>query len=242
MDRVEYSRMFKEENLGWWYVVKRMYISTILSGLPYKKLSTILDVGCGTGKNIELLSSYGTVSAIDASPIAVSFCKKRGLSFVRIGNAENLPFGRNRFQLVTIFDVLYHRNITSDTRVLSEIYRVLKPKGYILLTDCAGKFLFGPHDIAQDARTRYSLPELTEKLQNEGFRIQKASYSFMFSFPLFILERLISKYIIKRDVHANSTLVWINRILITIGGLEARLLKYFSFPFGSSVIILAQKP
>ena len=52
----------------------------------------ILDVGCGTGGNVEMLARFGDAEGVDVSAEALDFCRERGLQNVRQGAAEHLPY------------------------------------------------------------------------------------------------------------------------------------------------------
>lgn len=239
MDTREFHEMYQVEDTHWWFVTKRMFIQTILQG---KKFARILDIGCGTGRNMLMLKQYGRVVGVDINQLALRYCRQRGLTNLKQATAESLPFTARNFDLVTIFDVLYHQGIKSDIKVIKEAFRVLKPGGYVLVTDCAYQWLFGPHDVVMQARQRYPKSELIQKISREGFNIKRASYLFMFTFPIFALNRLLKKYFFfhsKSDVDYLSP--WLNQLLLSITSLENKLLKLFNLPFGSSIIILAQK-
>lgn len=242
MDTGEYIQLFTHENTYWWFVSKRLFIRTFLSSFPKNERSRILDAGCGTGGNIALLRQYGHVSAVDASPAAVTFCKKNGFPFVIKASVEKLHFPKKSFDLVALFDVLYHKNIKNDVKTLRYLHTFLKPGGYLLMTDCAFQRFYSTHDVSNHARTRYSLPELTQKLRGSGFTVIRSSYIFCFTFPAFILSRLLKKADtigVSRSEYDVHPLV--NAFLIIIERIENRLLRYVNFPFGSSVIILARK-
>lgn len=242
MEKNEYAKMYSVEDGHWWFCAKRNFARFFLDKLNRKPL-TILDVGCGTGRNLLMLKKYGRVFGVDFNPLALNYCRRRGLTRLQQAGAEKLPFNANRFDLVTIFDVLYHRGIRNDKQALKEAYRVVKPKGFILLTDCVHPWLFGPHDEAMQARQRYSKKELTGKVEQVGFRIIRTSYIFMFTFPLFLINRLLKKYFRfggGSDVTNLPRLI--NRILLLVNLWEGWLLSNFNLPLGSSIIVLAQKP
>ena len=237
MQTQEYQKLFQLEDKHWWFVSKRQFIKLILKKLKLKPKSKILDIGCGTGRNLKLLQSFGTIQGVDYSDLAVKYCHQRGLKAVKKASANKLPFNKSEFNLVTLFDVLYHQGIKSDLKVLKEVNRVLKPKGRILITDCAHQWLFGPHDIAQHARQRYSKKELKAKLNQAGFKVIRSSCIFASLFPVFVINRLINRH--GSDVKPINPRL--NQLLIFIHHLESLVLKVFNLPFGSSIIILAQK-
>lgn len=96
----------------------------------------VLDIGCGGGLACEFLVQQGAiVSGIDLSSdsikIAQEHAKQNQLKInYYCGNAENLPFETNQFDVVLCFDVLEH--ISNWQKVIAEAYRVLKPKGLFL--------------------------------------------------------------------------------------------------------------
>ena len=55
----------------------------------------ILEVGCGTGANLEMLANFGTAEGVDVSDDALEFCKAKGLEAHK-GLAESLPRYRRR--------------------------------------------------------------------------------------------------------------------------------------------------
>jgi SAM-dependent methyltransferase len=242
MDNLEYTKMFDHEKSYWWFVTKRLFIHTFLSYLPEKKNKKILDAGCGTGGNISLLQHYGKVLAIDVSSTAIAFCKKRGFISVLNASIEKLPFHTNSFDLITLFDVLYHKRIHNDVETLRYLHSFVKPQGYLLITDCAFQFLYGDHDRNNHARTRYSLPELKEKLQQSGFTVIRGSYIFCFPFLFFVVNRFLTSIgVLSASKSEMNIHPIINSYLLSIEKIENKILQYINLPFGSSVIILAQK-
>lgn len=95
----------------------------------------VLEVGCGLGTMCQEFASQGAlVTAVDISNSAVELTKKRlelfGLKAnIMGGDAENLPFGDNKFDYIFSWGVLHH--IPDTKRAIDEVYRVLKPGGKI---------------------------------------------------------------------------------------------------------------
>ena len=84
MQQHTYAIMRRVEETHWWFAGRRQIIKSFLERLcssgngmigPLK----ILDVGCGTGANLEMLSAFGDSAGVDISGEALSFCRERGL-------------------------------------------------------------------------------------------------------------------------------------------------------------------
>src|SRR4030042_5608383 len=90
----------------------------------------ILDIGCAAGSFFARMREYGwEVSGVEPSPALCKIAKEKyGL---RLINAEFDPrLFRQKFDLVTIFDVLEH--LTNPKHFLQQIMKVLKSGGFIL--------------------------------------------------------------------------------------------------------------
>ena len=64
MDPNAYAEMNSLENEHWWYVSRRRIISKIIGKLNLSQNASILEVGCGTGGNLEMLSLHGKVKGV----------------------------------------------------------------------------------------------------------------------------------------------------------------------------------
>lgn len=182
--------MARPEDRHFWFCGRQAFVGAVLDRLGQGDVS-ILDVGCGTGGMTSFLGRWGTVIGVEPSPLARRLCRRRGVRVVA-ASAEKLPFRANSFDLVTPFDVLYHRNV-NEPRALREAYRVLKPGGMLVVTDCAIPWLWSKHDEAMCAKRRYWRRELTALVAAAGFEMYQSSYMFMTTFPLFVLSRLRGK-------------------------------------------------
>jgi SAM-dependent methyltransferase len=146
--------------------------------------------------------------------------------------------------LVTIFDVLYHRWIIDDERALAELYRVLRPGGWLLLTDSALPRLWSHHDELYQARERYTLTAMRHKLAAAGFEQRVCSYANMLLLPVFFLVRVVMEWLPVSNIDQQGTFPqWFNTLLTQVRKLEtAWLRRGHSLPIGSSLICLSQKP
>lgn len=238
MQAQEYLKMFELEDSHFWFVGKSMFIKTVLA--PYtSQIHRILDIGCGTGGQTIRLQQFGKVIGLELNDTAVKLARKRGLQ-VKRGTADHLPFRRSQFDLVTVLDVLYHRNVKSVAKIIKEARRVLKPHGYMLITDSAFAFLKSRHDEVMQGARRFRLKELKQTLEESGFKVKKASYCYFFIFPITVTRRLLTRHSQQRSDVVKLPKI-LNQILIYLLTLESKLLRYFNYSFGSSLIILAEK-
>lgn len=127
-----YGSSNRDHGLPWHYRVIADRLGS-LAGLR------VLDVACGVGDWLALLSARGSeVHGIDISEQAVERCKRRlpGGDF-RMGPAENLPFADASFDLVTCLGSLEH--FVEPERALREMLRVARPQArFLLLVPNAG--------------------------------------------------------------------------------------------------------
>jgi len=102
----------------------------------------VLDVGCGTGTGLAPYADAGcTVVGVDVSPSMLSKAVARlgDLAELHLGNGETLPFDTDRFDLVTTSMVLHEVPASTRVEFVTEMARVSKPGGRMLLVD----FRFG---------------------------------------------------------------------------------------------------
>src|SRR5207248_8255591 len=136
------------EDTHWWYLGMRAIASDLLASLPLPPAPLILDAGCGTGGNAALLERHGWLVGVDLSDLALDLAAGRGHRPLARASVTALPFPDQTFDLVTSFEVLYHRAVGDDVAALGELRRVLRPGGHLLLRLPALDWLRGAHDAA----------------------------------------------------------------------------------------------
>jgi len=245
MQREEFRAMFDLEEHLWWYTGMRAITASILDPYISKRSSmSLLDAGCGTGFSIAWMSElFHTREAfgIDVSSDGADFWRRRGVDGAAIASIYDLPFGSDRFDLVTCFDVIYQFSDDDATKAVSEIYRTLKPGGILFIREPAYDWLRGSHDVAVGTRRRYTLRRLRGLLLRQGLKPKRATYANTLLFGAAIPHRLLSRLKGESDSDVKPVPALLNRAFVSALRLEARLLRRLSFPFGLSVIILAEK-
>jgi len=95
---------------------------------------SVLDVGCGKGfllYEMKLLLPDLNISGIDVSEYAVLHCKEELKDNIQIGNAINLPFEDNSFDLIFSLNTLHNLHNYDLEKALKEFQRVGKLHKYI---------------------------------------------------------------------------------------------------------------
>jgi demethylmenaquinone methyltransferase/2-methoxy-6-polyprenyl-1,4-benzoquinol methylase len=102
----------------------------------------VLDVGCGTGSDLELYHQGGCeVYGVDLSPSMVKVAQKKfgGDADLRVCDASQMPYEDETFDLVLTTLTLHEMSPELCLDVLREMIRVVKQDGRLLLTDFAPK-------------------------------------------------------------------------------------------------------
>lgn len=240
--RHTYPILYQVEESHWWHRGRRQIIASFVEEIlknSGNRRPRILDVGCGTGGNLNLLSQYGDAEGVDISPDALEFCRQRGLDNVRLGAAEQLPYEDDRFDLVTALDVVEH--LDDDVAGLREFRRVLKPDGRILIFVPTFMFLWGVQDDVSHHRRRYRLPELRRAIENAGFEVERATYANVsFFLPILLGRKFMSLTGIRTESENNINISALNGVFSGIFGAESKFLRYLNFPFGVSGLCVAR--
>lgn len=242
MEQHTYAIMNRVEDSHWWFVGRRAILESFLQGIAGKiktENPRILDVGCGTGANLEMLANFGEAEGVDVSDDALEFCKAKGLKAHK-GLAEELPFAGESFDVVTALDVVEH--LDDDIAGLKEMHRVLKTGGRTLIFVPAFMWLWGVQDDISNHRIRYTKKQIVERLEKAGFEIERATYANWTFFAPILAGRTLMKITgIKPESENNVNVSALNGIFGKIFSAERLWLRNFNFPFGVSIVITAKK-
>lgn len=234
---IEYTKMYTVEETHWWY---RGLRRVLLHWINKVKPPRILDAGCGTGMNMQKLTALGyEVHGLDYSENALVFCKERGLENLKQGLLEALPYGDSYFDCIYSIDVLGSLDPEKVQTAVNEFYRCLKLGGYLIVNCAAFEFLRSGQDRAWHIKKRYTRRELKDIFERCNFSITKSTYRVFFLFPLVLVAKLLRRKSTTSDTDKTNFLI--DLLFFPIMHLEGSLLKFISFPFGSSVFLVAIK-
>jgi ubiquinone/menaquinone biosynthesis C-methylase UbiE len=138
----------------------------------------VLDIACGSGYGSDFLVKAGAkhVVGVDISEEAIRYCKWKytddALDFV-VGSVERIPMEDNSVDLVVSFETIEHVDEDAQKAFLSEIRRVLRSDGRLLMSTPNVDFFpkgnpFHVHELTQDEFTSM----LGEKFENVSLYFQ----------------------------------------------------------------------
>lgn len=246
MKKEMYSHIHGLEQTHWWYIGRRKIIfDWVLQILSNYTAPKILDIGCGTGFNLEYLQQrgYTNLVGLDFSTDALKFCQSRRLTQLTLGDGAGPPFGDSSFDVIMALDLIEH--LEDDESALQAVARLLKPDGSLVIFTPAFNFLWGLQDEVSHHHRRYTAAQLRRKLETNGLIVNKLTYTNTFLFPLIWVGRLILRLsgnniqgTSENDLHPT----WSNKILEFIFSAERPILRHMNLPFGVSLLCVARKP
>lgn len=241
MDRVAYEVLAETEDHHWWFAGRRRIIERQLIKLGLPDSATIVELGAGTGGNLEMLRRHGHVSAMELDDEARAVAsQKSGIEVLPGSLPDRIPFADGSADVVGLFDVLEH--VADDARALSEIRRLLKRGGALLLTVPANQRLWSAHDERMHHFRRYSRLQLSDLLRAAGFTLSKLSYYNTFLFPIAAAIRLANIKQATGNVAGEAIPAKpLNAALKAVLHIESSLIDHANLPFGLSLIAVARK-
>jgi SAM-dependent methyltransferase len=178
---------------------------------------------------------------MDMSDVAIEFSSEIFFGPVMKGSLpDEVPYPNEYFSLITALDVIEH--IDDDLASLKKIHTLLNYQGKAVITVPAYMFLWSHFDELNEHKRRYTQTELSQRLLQAGFKIEKISYYNTLLFPLVYTVRKLNNLLGRNgssDIEMPSS--FINKILKIIFGIEKYILRYFSLPFGVSILAVVKK-
>ena len=231
-----------------WFNGFRLFVTPLLReatrGVAHPVL---LDCGCGTGANLELLGRHGRAFGFDLSPTGLQIGQQLGRTRLARATVAAAPFPSNAFDVVTSFDVLYSLEDPIERAAVHEMYRLLRPGGYALVNVAAMEVLRGDHSVLSREVRRYSRATLGRLLAGAGFQVVRLTYTNASLFLPMVAVRAAQRIRgLSPEDHAQKDITLpaapVNALLTAVLRAESWWLRAFDCPFGSSLLCLARKP
>jgi SAM-dependent methyltransferase len=164
---------------------RRAYLAAIARRFHMPPRPRLLDVGCALGFMLQEAAAAGwEASGVETSEFAAHYAAEHSGCVVSVGTLENAALACESFDVVTLMDVVEH--VADPHKLISEIYRILRPGGVLLIvTPNFGSLfvqLYGlrAYGVWPDQHVVYFQPStITRLLKNVGFkRINTGSKDF----------------------------------------------------------------
>lgn len=238
MERAVFDRMAEHDRDHWWFTARRDILSDLIGrAVPLPPRPRLLEVGCGTGHNFDMLRRFGELDATEIDAPA------REMASVRLGRAvggaalPELPGVPDaRYHLVALLDVLEH--VADDVGALRGIERTLAPDGRILLTVPANPWMWSAHDEVHHHHRRYTADTLRAIVAKAGLHVELLSHFNSLLYPVAAAARLAGKARGKTTSDDGMPPPAVNGALAGIFGLERHLVGRVPLPFGVSLVAI----
>jgi SAM-dependent methyltransferase len=242
MEAEVYARMAELDSEHWWFAARRKILESVIRRTvrPPPK-AHILEIGCGTGHNLHMLSKFGTLEATELNESARELASRRLGRKVEAAALPDLSlFARSSFDLIALLDVLEH--IADDRQAFEAIFSLLKPGGKLLVTVPANPWMWSAHDVAHHHHRRYRKRQLRALAESAGFTVDLLSPFNSLLFPAVAAARLAGKLTGRQAADDRLPPGPVNGLLRSVFSFERFLVGRVPFPFGVSLVLVARRP
>jgi len=218
---------------NFWFKGKNDLINVLITkALKNRKQLKILNIGIGTGDDLEILNKFGENYVIDIDENALSVIDNKSCEEKKIADACNLPYEDNFFDVVVSFDVFEH--IKNDQKAIREVYRVLKKNGALIFIVPAFQFLFSSHDKALNHQRRYNKKKI-KTLLSQFINLKFFFWNSLLFVPLITIRLLKRRS--KPKVDQMNLPFWLNTICFYLLKIDNFLIRRgISIPIGLSIV------
>jgi 2-polyprenyl-3-methyl-5-hydroxy-6-metoxy-1,4-benzoquinol methylase len=220
----------------WWRAREEMVLQLLRKQFGSRSDLQILDIGCGDGLFFDSLEEFGEVEGIEAASDLIA---PQGIHRTRIhvGQFDESFRPRKRYSLILMLDVLEH--LDHPEAALRHAGALLELGGVLLITVPAFRLLWTNHDILNQHRTRFTKAGLRNLLERGRLRVLDGRYFFAWLFAAKLCTRAIEGVVRSKPVVPRVPAPWLNNLLWRFSRAENSLALHLSFPFGSSLLVLA---
>src|SRR5262245_19473783 len=184
------------EERHWWFVARRRILHEIVRAISPptpSRDSVIIDVGCGTGANLDAFRCDYRCVGVDTSAEGIALAQRRfpETTFICGQSPHDVMRWMGSASVVLLTDVLEH--VADDRRLLNDIVDACPPEAHLLITVPADMRLWSPHDQAFGHYRRYDMSGLAELWRDMPVKVRLLSYFNSRLYPIVRAVRSVSR-------------------------------------------------
>lgn len=235
MERIVYDRMAELDERHWWYRARRDVLGELIRRrilLPND--ARILEVGCGTGHNFQMLRQFGRLDAIEVDGAAREIASRRlghAVMDASLPQLSDVPL--HTYDMIAMLDVLEH--IDDDRAALKALAQRLRPGGRLLITVPAHPWMWSAHDEVNHHKRRYTRRTLRAAIGDAGLKLEMLGWFNSLLFPLAAAARVAGRLTGKEDSDDKLPPGPVNKLFEAVFGLERYALGRVPLPPGVSL-------
>jgi SAM-dependent methyltransferase len=239
MERSVYREMAALDQQHWWYKARREVLADLIRREATPPANAhILEIGCGTGHNLEMLGGFGSVDALELDDEARAIAEKRlGRSVMSAPLPELAGLPDRHYDLIAALDVIEH--IDDHHAAVAAIAAKLKPDGKFVMTVPAHQWMWSAHDVVNHHKRRYSKDGLRRLIGRSPLHLDRIGYFNSLLFPLAVAERFSSKLRSKDNAEVTLPSPALNAALERVFAAERHLIGRLPLPPGLSLFAVA---
>lgn len=179
---------------NFWFRAKKKYLDFIIK----KPGAIILDVGCGSGRNMTSYITRGfEVIGVDISEHALTLCKEKGYKVFQADlQKETIYDIHSAPDYITALDFIEH--VQNPIEVLSNLRKISNQDTQMIVTVPSYQFLFSEWDQAMGHVKRYNRKMLCDELEKGGWEVSRSAYIHLVPLIPAVLLRKILKSLVPK--------------------------------------------